>query len=125
MAKSEGKPRKNLFLDGKLDFPGPDVQLTLGFTVSFERFNSSSSFLCVPCELWTQDESDKKYLELVRKIGVLNDAAGRAVELGRDYLNVSNKDEERKQYLIQVVPENRNEFPDATRQTLVKKRRLE
>ncbi|KAJ8683085.1 hypothetical protein QAD02_018878 [Eretmocerus hayati] len=91
----------------------------------FERFNLSTSFLRVPCEPWTQDESYKENLKLVRKIGVVNDAAERAVKLGQDYLNVLTKDEKQKQYLIQVVPEYRNEFPDATRQTLMKKRRLE
>ena len=46
---------------------------------------------------------------------VTNDTAERGVSLIQNYLHVLTKDEEQRQYLLQIVSERRKKFPDSKR----------
>ena len=50
---------------------------------------------------------------------VTNDTAERGVSLIQNYLHVLTKDEEQRQYLLQIVSEHRKKFPDSKKATIV------
>ncbi|XP_044596981.1 uncharacterized protein LOC123273608 [Cotesia glomerata] len=91
---------------------------TLGF---FKRFGISEDFLETEVETWYENDNYLKGLEIVKNIKVVNDIAERAVQLTQDYVNVLAKDESQKQYLLHVIKEYKNEFPNATKECLTKK----
>ena len=43
------------------------------------------------------------FIDFAKKIKVVNDLAKRAVQLTQEYINVLAKDENQKQYLLQVI----------------------
>lgn len=49
----------------------------------------------------------------VRNMKVVNDFAERGVALIQSYNNILMKSEDQKQYLLKVVEDHRNKFPDA------------
>ena len=51
---------------------------------------------------------------------VVNDLAERGIALIEEYNSLFTKDEEQKQYLLQIVQDNRSRFPDARKSTLTK-----
>jgi len=67
--------------------------------------------------LW--NENDQKSKELVNNINVVNDIAERGIKLIKDYNNkLLTKNEDQKQYLLQVVSEYRQQFPNCKQSTL-------
>lgn len=60
-------------------------------------------------------------LKIAHNIKVVNDVAERAVQLTQEYINGLAKDKNQKQYLLQVIKEYKNEFPNATKECLTKK----
>ena len=50
---------------------------------------------------------------------VTNDIAERGVALMEEYTKVLTKDEEQKQFLLQVVKHYRQVFPDRKKETLI------
>jgi len=51
-------------------------------------------------------------------LSVVNDLAKRGVALIEQYNSILTKDEEQKQFLLQVVEEHRRRFPDSSKKTL-------
>ena len=51
----------------------------------------------------------------------MNDVAERVVKLIQEYNNILTKDETEKQFVLQIVTENRKTFPTATKSSLMKK----
>ena len=56
---------------------------------------------------------------IVTALKVVNDTAERGVKLIQDYNLILTKDEEQKQFLLQVVQEHRRLYPDASKKTIV------
>lgn len=86
----------------------------------FNRFGISMDFLDLDPTLWNENEQYKKGRELVNNIRVVNDVAEREVKLMEDYNKIITKNEEQKQYLLQVVCDYCQRFPDCKKSTLCK-----
>lgn len=84
----------------------------------FQRFEISRNFLLEAPDLWADDEEFLQGLRIVNKLAVVNDSAERAVKLMEDYNKVLTRDEQQKQFLLQVVSDYRKKFPSHTKQAL-------
>ncbi|KYN10007.1 hypothetical protein ALC57_17866, partial [Trachymyrmex cornetzi] len=69
---------------------------------------------------WPENEEFKNGLETVKKLKVVNDTAERAVKLIQDYNACLTKNEEQKQFILQVVSDYKRCFPDAKKETLTR-----
>ena len=58
-------------------------------------------------------------LSAVRSMKVANDFAERGVALIQSYNSILTKDENQKQFLLQVVESHRKRFPDARKSTII------
>lgn len=77
-------------------------------------------FLDIDPKLWNENDQYKKGKKLVNNLHVVNDIAERGVKLIEDYNKLMTKNEDQKQYLLQVVSEYRQRFPDCKKSTLSK-----
>ena len=59
-----------------------------------------------------------KAKKIVNGFKVVNDTAERGVKLIQDFNSCLTKDEEQRQFLLQVVSECRKNFPDSSKATL-------
>ena len=91
--------------------------LTFNF---FKRFNISTQFLHSDADVWNEDLDFLKGQRIVKRFRVVNDTAERSVKLIQDYNASITKDEQQKQYILQVVAECRKLFPDTLKSTLSK-----
>ncbi|KYM93405.1 hypothetical protein ALC62_15995 [Cyphomyrmex costatus] len=87
----------------------------------FERFGINKQFLQLNCEMWTKDDDYLQGLQIVKELRVVNDTAERTVHLTEQYINVLTKDEQQKQYLIQIVSEFKKNTQEANKETVIKK----
>ena len=79
----------------------------------FELLGISTGFLAVAPEKWETREDYKVGREVVKLGKVVNDYAERGIALIQEFNSLLTKDEKQKQYLLQVVEEQRSKFPDA------------
>lgn len=86
----------------------------------FKQFNISTNFLNSDHDTWNEDADFIKGQRIVKSLRVVNDTAERGVKLINDFNASLTKDEEQKQYLLQVVAECRKIFPEATKSALSK-----
>lgn len=107
------KEQINNILDKDLDFFVTPA--TLRF---FERFKIDTDFLMTDPDEWQRNENFVRANRIVRNLKVVNDSAERGVKLMTDFNTCLTKDEEQKQYLLQVVAECRKLYPDASKATL-------
>lgn len=70
-------------------------------------------------EVWPDDEEFKGAERVIMVLSVVNDAAERGVKLIQDFNDILTRDEEQKQFLLQVVQDHRRLYPDATKRTVV------
>ena len=70
-------------------------------------------------EVWPDDEEFKGAERVIMVLSVANDAAERGVKLIQDFNDILTRDEEQKQFLLQVVQDHRRLYPDATKRTVV------
>ena len=70
-----------------------------------------SSFLSKPPAQWNEDESYQMVKRRVQHLRVVNDTAEWDVKLFEDYNAVLTRDEEEKQFLVQIVEANRKAVP--------------
>lgn len=91
----------------------------------FKRFDINTRFLELDVQTWHENDDYLKGLEIAKKIKVVNDVAERVVQLTQEYINILAKDENQKQYLLQVIKEYKNEFPNATKECLTKKMKVQ
>lgn len=84
----------------------------------FLRFKINTAFLKNDPTSWPTDNNFKTALQIVNDINVVNDTAERAVKLMQDYNPMLTKDEEQKQYILQVVKNYQKQFPMSTKQIL-------
>ena len=75
-------------------------------------------FLKEPPNLWPENPHFKEGFKKVQSLKVVNDMTERGVKLITDFNNLLTKDEEQKQYVLQVVSECRKLYPDASKTTL-------
>ena len=65
------------------------------------------SFLALTPDKWSEDESYRQGRERIKKLRVTNDTAERGVKVFADFNKLITNDEKEKQFLMQVVEENR------------------
>jgi len=65
------------------------------------------SFLEQHPSMWDENEDFQKGLEIVNTFRVTNDTANRGVKLMDEYNKVLTKNEDQKQYVLQVVEDYR------------------
>jgi len=82
----------------------------------FEAFDVNMDFLEKDPTEWEDDPIFQSSLKLVSGISVINDFAERTVALIQDYNQLLTKDEQQRQFLLQVVEWHRRHFPDANKQ---------
>lgn len=99
----------------KKDFVDLVSPETLNF---FSRFSISTEFFNVDPDTWETREDYQKGLKTVKNLMVVNDVAERNVKLIEEYNTILTKDEDQKQYLLQVVNEYRKKYPDSKKSTL-------
>jgi len=85
----------------------------------FTRFNLSTSSLDLEPQLWDTDENYKIGFHMVQQLKVVNDTAERSIKLIEDYNSIITKNEDQKQFLLQVVRNYRQKYPDSKKSTLL------
>ena len=78
----------------------------------FKKFDLPSDFLEKDISTWSNDDSYIECAEFFKTLKVTNDVAERGIALIEEYNNYLTKDEEQLQYLLQVVREHRQRYPD-------------
>jgi hypothetical protein len=68
---------------------------------------------------WLNDQSFTSSQQVLLAIAVVNDFAERGVALIQDYNKVHTKDEQQRQYLLQVVEWHRRQFHGARKQDIL------
>lgn len=86
----------------------------------FKRFQINEDFLAIDPAFWPQNESYENGLEVLKQLKVVNDVAERGVKLFTEYNEILTKNEDRKQFVVQIVSEYRKNFPDAKKETVTK-----
>lgn len=120
--ESEANKRIILKPNEIYDYANKDINDFISIQSSnfFNRFGIPMDFLDLDPKLWNENDQYKKSKELVNNINVVNDIAERGVKLIEDYNKLLTKNEDQKQYLLQVVSEYRQQFPDCKKSTLSK-----
>lgn len=90
----------------------------------FTRFHLNTDFLTTDVSLWHKNKSYRECVEMVNNLAVVNDSAERGVKLMEDYNDILTKNEEQKQYVLQIVREYRKKFPDSAKATLAQHQTL-
>ena len=85
----------------------------------FDQLSLNSDFLNVDPSEWETRADYQGAAEFVRTIKVVNDAAERGVSLMQSYNSILTKNEEQKQYILQVVEQHRQKFRNATKAAVV------
>src|SRR6218665_2043119 len=72
-------------------------------------------------EQWEENEHFQKAKQCAQSLRVVNDVAERGVKLIQDFTLSISRNEEQKQYLLQVVSEHRAQFPEAKKSVLLQR----
>ncbi|KAK4875355.1 hypothetical protein RN001_011777 [Aquatica leii] len=86
---------------------------------TFQIFDLPIDFMDKNVEFWTQDESYQENLAFFKRLSVVNDVAERGVALIEEYSKCLTKNEEQLQYLLQVVKNHRQKFPNCNKKNFV------
>jgi len=78
-----------------------------------------SAFLSVDPDLWESQEDYQQAAETVRAMSAVNGHAERGVALIQEHSGLMTKDESQLQFLLQVVEQHRQAYPDSKKQTLI------
>ncbi|XP_044577706.1 uncharacterized protein LOC123260590 [Cotesia glomerata] len=78
----------------------------------FKIFELPYDFLDLDIELWSSDDSYRENQNYFKQLKVVNDVAERGVALITEYNQCLTKNEEQFQYLLQVVKEHREKYPN-------------
>lgn len=90
----------------------------------FLRFDIDDDFSNVDPAFWDQHKSYQRGFDIVKDLRVVNDVAERGVHLFAQYNKLLSRNEDQKQFSILVVNEYSKMFPDAKKETLLKKFQL-
>lgn len=85
----------------------------------FERFNLSAEFLNHDPSTWEDRLDYQAGFKFCSKLNVVNDTAERAIKLMTDYNRILTKNEEEKQFLMDVVAEYRRSYPSYCKKNLL------
>lgn len=83
-----------------------------------EQFGLPYDFLTLNPENWNNNKSYNDFLQVFKDIKVVNDVAERGVALIEEFNNLLTKNEEQKQFLLQVVKYHRKQYPNCEKKTL-------
>jgi hypothetical protein len=101
----------------------PQIQLsdlvTANTTTLFDALDISKDFLQLHPSLWEKQEEFVMARCKIQQLKVVNDAAERGVALITAFNGVITKQEEQKQYLLQLVEKHRKEYPNSNKSTIV------
>ncbi|KAE9523786.1 hypothetical protein AGLY_015846 [Aphis glycines] len=104
----------------------PDKAISKAGITAFLRHQWYLSDLLIPTEFlkfdpeeWENMPDYQLGLSVVRCMQVVNDFAERGVALIQNYNSILTKDENQKQFLLQVVESHRKRFPDARKSTII------
>jgi len=86
----------------------------------FKRLNVSVDFLKKTPSEWPDNEDYQKASNIVKHLKVVNDTAERGIKLITEYNDILTKDEEQKQYVLQLTSDFNKRFPDTKKSTLTK-----
>ena len=84
----------------------------------FELMKLPDTFLTVDPDLWKDREDYQKAAETVHAMKVVNDHAECGVALIQEFSGLMTCDESQLQYLLQVVQQHRQVYPDSKKKTL-------
>lgn len=87
----------------------------------FSRFGLKTDFLNAPPSTWEDNEDYKLNRNVVQKIRTVNDTAERGVKLIQEYCSSLTKNEEQRQFALQIVSDYRKRFPQAKKASLMEK----
>lgn len=79
-----------------------------------------SDWLLLPPKHWAKCNSYNKAAVFVKNCKVVNDLSERAIKLITDFASTLTKDEEQRQFILQVVEKHRKDVPDFTKESLLK-----
>lgn len=79
---------------------------------------AAKTFLSVPPSTWNEDMTFQQMKTTVKKMKVVNDCAERGVALIQSYNNALTKNEDEKQYLLQLVSDHRKKYPKPNKTVL-------
>lgn len=85
----------------------------------FQRFQISTDFLNHHPSTWNNLEDYKQALEYVSQMQVVNDTAERGVQLMEQYNNILTRNEDEKQFLLQVVADYRSKYASCNKSVLI------
>lgn len=85
----------------------------------FDRFGLPNEFISTDPKTWENREDYNKAKQIVSTLHVVNDTAERGVKLMQDYNNVLCRNENEKQFLLQVVDANRKKYPSHDKNKLI------
>ena len=105
----------NLHLLAILPLKLDDLCISYSF---FETAKIEDSFLKVPVKDWPYTPSYNKAALFAKNLAWVNDVAEQAVALIQEF-NSATKNEEQKQFLLQVVEMHRKKFTECNRQNLL------
>lgn len=86
----------------------------------FELLELSPDFLNIEPEQWAENDSYKTCFEIVKNIKCVNDIAERAIALIQKYNRTLTKNEEHKQFILQVVQLHRQQYPNCNKLNFIK-----
>lgn len=85
----------------------------------FEKLELDTRFLNLDPNLWEMDENYENVRKTVQNLKVVNDVAERGVALVEQFNNSLTKKEDEKQYLLQVVQQHRQRFPNCSKKEFI------
>lgn len=85
----------------------------------FTILGISQAFLQVDPSQWEYQAEYQRSQQLVQSVRVVNDLAERGVALIQEFNSSLTRDEEQKQYLLQVVEDHRNKFLAPTKSSAI------
>jgi len=87
---------------------------TVKTKVLFDKLKICTSFFEVEPDKWKGNQAYSDGLIKVKNLMVVNDVAERSVKMFEDFNKIITKNEEDKQFLLQVVEANRKAIPTQT-----------
>lgn len=91
---------------------GIDEFATKNSVLLLEKFGVKTDFLDLSPEFWSEHSEYQKGSRIFGDLKVVNDVAERGVALIQRYNDCLTRDEEQKQYLLQVVQNHRKMYPN-------------
>jgi len=88
-------------------------------TSFFSRFGISTSFLEQHPSMWDENVDFQNGLKIVNTFRVTNDMAERGVKLMEEYNKVLTRNEEQKQYVLQVIEDYRRKYSNSLKTTVL------